>query len=106
LLAQVVLSEYADHFPLYRQEQIFKQRHRVELSRQTLAGWIDLVADWLQPIYGALAKGSFRPALRADRRNTDPLSFFGQPQNQTGLLLDRQPTRLRSDVPLGDQPWS
>ena len=37
-----------------RQEHIFKQRHGVELSRQTLAGWIDLVADWLQPIYGHL----------------------------------------------------
>lgn len=54
LLAQVVVAKYADHLPLYRQEHIFQQRHGVELSRQTLAGWIDLVADWLQPIYGHL----------------------------------------------------
>jgi transposase len=27
LLAQVVISKYCDHLPLYRQEQIFKQRH-------------------------------------------------------------------------------
>ena len=60
LLAQVVVSKYADHLPLYRQEHIFKQRHGVELSRQTLAGWIELVGDWLQPIYGHLRKEVFK----------------------------------------------
>jgi transposase len=60
LLAQVVVSKYADHLPLYRQEHIFRGRHRVELSRQTLAGWIDLVADWLQPIYGHLREEVFK----------------------------------------------
>lgn len=60
LLAQVVVSKYADHLPLYRQEHIFKQRHGVELSRQTLAGWIDLVGDWLQPIYGHLRAEVFQ----------------------------------------------
>ena len=59
LLAQVVVSKYADHLPLYRQEHIFQQRHGVELSRQTLAGWIDLVADWLQPVYGHLRRDVF-----------------------------------------------
>jgi transposase len=34
LLAQVGVSKYADHLPLYRQEGIFR-RHGVELSRQT-----------------------------------------------------------------------
>jgi transposase len=60
LLAQVAVSKYADHLPLYRQEHIFKQRHGVELSRQTLAGWIELVADWLQPIYGHLRQEVFQ----------------------------------------------
>ncbi len=59
LLAQVVVAKYADHLPFYRQEHIFKQRHGVELSRQTLAGWIDLVADWLRPIYGHLREEVF-----------------------------------------------
>lgn len=59
LLAQVVVAKYADHLPLYRQEHIFQQRHGVNLSRQTLAGWIDLVADWLQPIYGHLRQDVF-----------------------------------------------
>jgi transposase len=59
LLAQVVISKYCDHLPLYRQEQIFKQRHGVELPRQTLARWIDLLADWLKPIYGHLREEVF-----------------------------------------------
>ena len=50
LLAQVVVAKYCDHLPLYRQEQIYKSRHGVELSRQTLARWVELAADWLSPI--------------------------------------------------------
>lgn len=35
LLAHVVVSKYADHLPLYRQEGIL-ERHGIELSRQTM----------------------------------------------------------------------
>lgn len=51
LLAHVLVSKYCDHLPLYRQEQIFAQRHGVNLPRQSLARWVDLAADWLTPIY-------------------------------------------------------
>lgn len=51
LLAHVLVSKYCDHLPLYRQEQIFAQRHGVNLARQTLARWVELAADWLTPIY-------------------------------------------------------
>ena len=51
LLTQVILSKYEDHLPLYRQAQIYRQRHGVELSRQTLCGWVEAAADWLSPIY-------------------------------------------------------
>ena len=49
LLAQVVVGKYADHLPLYRQEQIFA-RHDVQISRRTLAEWNGAVADLLAPI--------------------------------------------------------
>ena len=39
LLAQVVVDKYADHLPLYRQEQRFR-REGVRLGRQTLCGWL------------------------------------------------------------------
>ena len=38
LIAQVLVSKYADHLPLYRQAQIFA-RSGIQLDRGTLAGW-------------------------------------------------------------------
>jgi transposase len=57
LLAQILVSKYCDHLPLYRQEQIFAQRHKVTLPRQTLARWVELGADWLLPIYEQIRTG-------------------------------------------------
>jgi transposase len=57
LLAHVLVSKYCDHLPLYRQEQIFAQRHKINLPRQTLARWVELAADWLQPIYENIRTG-------------------------------------------------
>lgn len=54
LLAHVVVSKYADHLPLYRQEQIFKQRYDVHLGRNTLCRGVELVADWLRPVAGLM----------------------------------------------------
>jgi transposase len=57
LLAQVLVSKYGDHLPLYRQEQIYTRRQGVALPRQTLARWVELAADWLRPIYEAIRTG-------------------------------------------------
>jgi len=57
LLAQIVVSKYCDHLPLYRQESIYWKRHQVWLPRQNLADWVGLAADWLQPIYQEIKKG-------------------------------------------------
>ena len=57
LLAHILVSKYCDHLPLYRQEQIFAQRHKINLSRQTLANWVELCADWLLPIYEQIRTG-------------------------------------------------
>jgi transposase len=57
LLANILVSKYCDHLPLYRQEQIYAQRHQVQLPRQTLARWVALAADWLKPIYEQIRTG-------------------------------------------------
>ncbi len=57
LLAQVIVSKFCDHLPLYRQEQIFAQRYQINLPRQTLARWLELAADWLRPIYESIRTG-------------------------------------------------
>ena len=49
LLAQIIVSKFCDHLPLYRQEAIFRNRHEVYLPRQTMARWMGLAADWLDP---------------------------------------------------------
>ena len=49
LLAHVVVSKYADHLPLYRQENIF-ERHGVELSRKTMCDWVLASAKILEPV--------------------------------------------------------
>ena len=54
LVLHIILGKYCDHLPLYRQEQIFKQRFGVEISRKTMGGWMYLVAQWLSLIYEAL----------------------------------------------------
>lgn len=57
LLAHVLVSKHCDHLPLYRQERIYATRQGVNLPRQTLARWVELAADWLQPLYQALRSG-------------------------------------------------
>ncbi len=57
LLAQIIVGKYCDHLPLYRQEQIYRLRHGVELPRQSLARWLGLAADWLHPVYESIRTG-------------------------------------------------
>ena len=51
LIAKIAVAKFADHLPLYRQEQIFAQRHSLALPRQTMCRWLGLAADWLQLIH-------------------------------------------------------
>jgi len=51
LLAQILVAKYCDHLPLYRQQSIYQSRYGVELSRQVMAQWVGVAADWLAPIY-------------------------------------------------------
>ncbi len=53
LLAQVLVAKYADHAPLYRQEEIFA-RAGVALPRSTLAEWVGACGVKLQPLCDAM----------------------------------------------------
>jgi transposase len=55
LLAHVLVSKYADHLPLYRQQQIYA-RGGIELARSTLAGWVGQTAAALGPLIASLRK--------------------------------------------------
>jgi transposase len=59
LLAHVMISKYADHLPLYRLERIFRERHGVDLPRQTMCRAVEQVADWLKPIVAEMSREQF-----------------------------------------------
>ena len=46
MLAHVIVSKFADHQPLHRQEKIF-ERQGVRISRKTMGGWLTQVAGLL-----------------------------------------------------------
>jgi transposase len=50
LLAQLTVSKFSDHIPLYRFEDI-SARHGFYLPRSTLCDWVGKVADLLKPLY-------------------------------------------------------
>ena len=50
LLAQVIVSKLADHLPVHRQAKIFR-RFGVEISDQTMCGWMRQSAELLDPLY-------------------------------------------------------
>ena len=58
LLAQVLVSKYCDHLPLYRQSQIFA-RQGVNLNCSTLANWVGGACWWLETLHAQLADNVF-----------------------------------------------
>ena len=56
LQAHIAISKFADHLPLYRQEQIFKTRYDVHIPRNTMSRWMDYVAESLRLIYLCMAE--------------------------------------------------
>lgn len=82
LLAHVLVSKYCDHLPLYRQEQIYRRRYGVALSRQTLAGWVELAAGCLQLVYEQIRTGVLAGGyVQVDET---PVDYLAPGQGKTG----------------------
>jgi transposase len=95
-VAQVLVSKYADHLPLYRQAQIYA-RQGIELDRSTLADWVGHAAFLLRPIHErllAVLKGSAK--LFADE-TTAPVLDPGRGRTKLGQLW----AYARDDRPWG-----
>src|SRR5882724_5951632 len=85
LLAQVLVSKYCDHTPLYRQSQIFA-RHGVDLSHSTLAGWVGGACWWLEALHKRLAKNVFASDHLFADDTPVPVLDPGRGRTKTGRL--------------------
>src|SRR5215208_2283833 len=95
-VAQVLVSKYADHLPLYRQAQIYA-RQGLTLDRSTLADWVGRAAFHLRPVHERLlAKLKASPKLFADE-TTAPVLDPGRGRTKTGQLW----AYARDDRPWG-----
>lgn len=56
IVTDILIKKYVDHLPLYRQEQILKNRHGIDLSRQVMSDWVGVGARWLGAIYRLIRK--------------------------------------------------
>jgi transposase len=76
LLAQILVSKYEYHQPLYRQEKMFRQQFGVELSRKTMGYWVEQAAELLKPVYRTiredLLRGNYLQADETPIRYLDP----------------------------------
>ncbi|WP_027035508.1 IS66 family transposase [Mesorhizobium ciceri] len=85
LLAQVLVSKYWDHTPLYRQSQIFA-RSGVDLPRSTLAGWVGGACWWLEALHERLAKSVFASNYLFADDTPVPVLDPGRGRTKTGRL--------------------
>jgi transposase len=61
LLAHIIVSKYADHLPLYRQENI-SERQGVKIPRSTSCDWMAACAELLRPLYDLMVASVLQSA--------------------------------------------
>lgn len=98
LLAQVIVSKYADHAPLYRQQAIFN-RAGMTLDRAMLADWVKAGSELVEPLVASLG----RYVCSADKIHGDdtpvPTLDPGRGKTKTGRIW----AYVRDDRPCGGQ---
>ena len=85
LIAQVLVSKYADHLPLYRQAQIYA-RQGIQLDRSTLADWVGRAAWYLRPLRDHILDELRRSERLFADETTAPVLDPGRGRTKTGQL--------------------
>ena len=95
LVADVVVSKYADHLPLYRQSQMMA-RQGVRIERSTLAQWVGTAAAELAPLHNHLVRQlKASPRLFCDETRC-PVLDPGRGKTKSGFLWA---------IARDDRPW-
>src|SRR5271165_3726067 len=89
-VAHIMTQKFVEGVPLYRQEQRFS-RLGFRLSRQTMANWMLVGADWLKPLYTRLKFHLLRRDIaHADETTLQVLQEAGRSaQNRSYMWLYR-----------------
>ena len=85
LLAHVAVSKFADHLPLNRQESIFA-RQGVELSRQTMCGWMADCAELVDPLYALMKQRALSSKVVQTDDTPVPVLDPELPRTRTGRI--------------------
>lgn len=96
LIAQVLVSKYADHVPLYRQAQIYA-RQDIKLDRSTLADWVGRAAWYLRPLRDRTLEELRRSQRLFADETTAPVLDPGRGRTKTGQIW----AYARDDRPWG-----
>jgi transposase len=87
VVIDTVVGKYADHCPLYRQSAMLERDSGVELSRQTLDGWVMRVGELLAPLAGVLRQELLRASyLQADETPVGVQMHDGNGSNHLAYL--------------------
>ena len=87
VVIDTVVSKYGDHCPLYRQSAILERDSGLELSRQTLDGWVMRVGELLMPLAEALRRELLRGTyLQADETPVGVQLHNGSGHNHLAYL--------------------
>lgn len=96
LIAQVLVSKYADHLPLYRQAQIYA-RQGIQLDRSTLADWVGRAAWYLRPLRDHVLERLRRSTRLFADETTAPVLDPGRGRTKIGQIW----AYARDDRPWG-----
>ncbi len=94
-LAHVLVSNYADHCPLYRQSEILT-RSGIELDRSTLASWVGKTCWWLRPVYDHLMETVLESSKIFADETKLPVLKPGNGKTKSGYLWG---------YAVDDRPW-
>jgi transposase len=95
LVADVLVSKYADHLPLYRQAQIFA-RDGLVIDRSTLCRWVGFAAAELEPLHSRLMWHLMSSTKLFCDETRCPVLDPGRGKTKTGYLWA---------VARDDRPW-
>lgn len=95
LLADVIVSKYAWHLPLYRQSQMMAAEG-IDIDRSTLAHWVGFAAFELRPVYQRLVAILKRSGKLFADETRCPVLDPGRGRTKTGYLWA---------IARDDRPW-